>query len=154
MIRKKITINKKEYKANELKGQDLFLFMNIADKLNISLKQINSYAGEVEIYDFNEFVKKSKLENKSETIQKDKYADYLSGQQGATLGLGILTFIFKSAHKVKNEINELISTTWEMPLEVIKTLNLKDYAFVLKGTIQIESIKEAFKTFFQSSNQK
>ncbi len=154
MSQKTITINKKEYKPNDLKGQDLFIFMEIADKLDISLKQINKYAGEVEIYEFDDYIKATNQKQLSKKAQKEKYNEYLSGQQGATLGLGIIAFILRSLYKVKKEINDLISKIWEMPLEIVKELSIKEYTLAAHGAIQIESVKEAFKTFFQLSNQK
>ena len=147
----KIKINEKTYTPKELKGQDLFLFMGLADKLDIKLTEINKAAGDIKIPTLEEFQKDKNL---MDDVVAEKYLKFLQEQQGAALGLGITTYIFKKAHKAKDEINELIATTWEMDLSLVKDLNIQTYAKALKGAFQFKSLTEAFKLFFQLENQK
>ena len=101
---KKVT---QEYKVKELSGQDLFIFMEMADKIDIDALKINKAAGDVKFATAEEFAKSQGITGKEE-IDK-AYADYLSSQTVSLAGIGLMTYLFKNGHKIKKEINMLIS---------------------------------------------
>lgn len=147
----KITYKEKEYEVRELKGQDLFLFMQIADKLNVTEEIINKHAGKISWMTKEEFAKKEKVTGKE---LENQYTRYMDGKQGNLIGLGVVTYLIKKSHLAKNELNELIASAWGLSIEEVKDLPIKEYAICLKGAIQPKAVAEAFKTFFQLESQK
>ena len=135
------------YKIKELSGQDLYLFMEIADKIDIDALKINDAAGKVKFATPEEFAKANGIKGKKNI--DEAYAKYLSSQTVSVAGLGIMTYIFKKGHLVKREINLLISKVWTMDIKVVESLNVKDYMNATKGALQLKSVIESIQSFFQ-----
>lgn len=137
----------KTYNKKELTGQDLFIFMEMADKIDIDAMKINLSAGKVEMQTREEFAIANDLKGKSKI--DEEYNKHISTQQISLAGLGIMTYILKKGHLIKDEINTLISKVWTMETSTVLKLSTDNYLSAAAGAFQLKSVINSIKSFFQ-----
>ena len=114
----------------ELRGDDLFVLLNIIGKVGIEEELVALFEGTTAPLDPKK-VEAIKKENKGDEeaikAELDKLMNKLLERRGMEVSAKLIMKVFRNIELAKNEINQMLANVCNVDIKTIKELGLKDY---------------------------
>lgn len=136
-----------KYQMRELRGDDLFILLNIISRLELQDDLVSLFETTQDIItsdDIAALKEKHKDDEIALKAELNKLMEKALEKRGMKVMANLLVKVFANLKIVKEELNELFAELCGVPIKEIKELGLKDYTTLIVAFFKKPELKDFF----------